>query len=78
MRVDGCDLSDLLPETQYGAAVAFSLLENTPIALECLHGEFGNDDERDLLTTQLAVGFYHSWSHLTSAKILLTCKVKNF
>ena len=46
-----------LPEEQYGAVITYSLFENTAIALEYLHGEFENDDERDLLTTQLAVEF---------------------
>lgn len=53
----GDELGDFLPENQYGAAVTYSLFENTSIALEYLHGEFANDDERDLLTTQLAVEF---------------------
>ncbi len=53
----GDDLGDLLPETQYGAAITYSLFANTSIALEYLHGEFENDDERDLLTTQLAIEF---------------------
>jgi hypothetical protein len=57
-RCEGADdLADFLPEIQYGAAVAFSLFENTALAFEYLHGEFENDDERDLLTTQLAVAF---------------------
>jgi hypothetical protein len=51
------DLGDLLPEDQYGAAVTYGLFENTSLSLEYLHGEFENDDERDLLTTQLAVEF---------------------
>jgi len=53
----GEDLGDFLPEDQYGAAVTYGLFENTSIALEYLHGEFENDDERDLITTQLAVEF---------------------
>ncbi len=53
----GDELGDFLPENQYGAAVTYSLFENTSIALEYLHGEFANNDERDLLTTQLAVEF---------------------
>lgn len=53
----GDDLGDFLPEDQYGAAVTYGLFENTSIALEYLHGEFENDDERDLVTTQLAVEF---------------------
>jgi hypothetical protein len=53
----GDDLGDLLPETQYGAAVTYSLFENTALAVEYLHGEFENDDERDAVTAQLAVEF---------------------
>ena len=53
----GDDLADFLPEDQYGAAVTYGLFENTSLSLEYLHGEFENDDERDLVTTQLAVEF---------------------
>jgi hypothetical protein len=53
----GDDLGDFLPETQYGAAVSYSLFENTALAVEYLHGEFENDDEQDRITTQLAVEF---------------------
>jgi len=53
----GDDLGDFLPEDQYGAAVSYGLFENTSLSLEYLHGEFENDDERDLVTTQLAVEF---------------------
>jgi hypothetical protein len=53
----GDDLGDFLPEDQYVAAVTYGLFENTSLALEYLHGEFENDDERDLVTTQLAVEF---------------------
>jgi hypothetical protein len=53
----GDDLGDFLPEDQYGAAVTYGLFENTSLSLEYLHGEFENDDERDLVTTQLAIEF---------------------
>ena len=53
----GDDLGDFLPEDQYGAAVTFALFEDTSLSFEYLHGEFENDDERDLFTTQLAVEF---------------------
>jgi hypothetical protein len=53
----GDDLGNFLPEDQYGAAVTYSLFENTSLAIEYLHGEFENDDERDVVTTQLAVEF---------------------
>ncbi|MGD2029684.1 MAG: LbtU family siderophore porin [Desulfobacterales bacterium] len=53
----GDDLGDFLPEDQYGAAVTYGLFDSTSLSLEYLHGEFENDDERDLVTTQLAVEF---------------------
>ncbi len=53
----GDDLGNFLPEDQYGAAVTYGLFKNTSLSLEYLHGEFENDDERDLVTTQLAVEF---------------------
>ena len=53
----GDDLGEFLPEDQYGAAITYGLFENTSLSLEYLHGEFDNDDERDLVTTQLAVEF---------------------
>ena len=53
----GDDLGDFLPEDQYGVALTYGLFENTSLALEYLHGEFENDDQRDLITTQLAVEF---------------------
>jgi len=53
----GDDLGDFQPEQQYGAAAVYNLFENTSLALEYLHAEFVNDDERDLITTQLAIEF---------------------
>ena len=51
------DCGTFLPEKQYGAAAVYSLFENTSLAFEYLHGEFENDDERDLFTCQIAVEF---------------------
>ena len=51
------DLGGFMPEQQYGAAVVYSLFENTSLALEYLHAEFANADARDLITTQLAIEF---------------------
>ena len=51
------DTINLLPEKQYGAAVTYNLFENTYLALEYLHGEFENDDKRDLVTCQLSIEF---------------------
>lgn len=53
----GKDLGDFLPEEQYGGTVAYSLFENTVLAMEYLHGEFENGDERDTVTAQLAITF---------------------
>jgi hypothetical protein len=53
----GDDLGDFLPEDQYGASVTYGLFESTSLSLEYLHGEYENDDQRDLITTQLAVEF---------------------
>jgi hypothetical protein len=51
------DALNFIPEKQYGAAVTYGLFENTSLALEYLHGTFENDDERNLLTAQLAIEF---------------------
>jgi hypothetical protein len=51
------DALNFIPEKQYGAAVTYGLFENTSLALEYLHGTFENDDERDLITAQLAIVF---------------------
>lgn len=57
-RCEGSDdLADFLPEIQYGAAVSVGLFEGTGLAFEFLQGELENDDERDVLTTQLAIEF---------------------
>ncbi|MCD4688702.1 MAG: LbtU family siderophore porin [Desulfuromonadaceae bacterium] len=53
----GDDLGDLLPDEQYGIVASYSLFKYTTLALEYLHGEFENDDERDLATAQLAFEF---------------------
>ncbi len=53
----GQDLGDLLPEIQYGATISYSIFENTSLALEYLYGEFENEDERNLVTAQLAIEF---------------------
>lgn len=51
------DVLNLLPETQYGAVISYGLFENTLLSLECLHGEFENDNERNLITAQFALEF---------------------
>lgn len=57
-RYEGSDdLWDFQPEQQYGAVVSYNLFKNTTIALEYLHGEYENKDERDLTTAQLAIEF---------------------
>ena len=58
IKYEGSDYAlDFIPEKQYGAAITYGLFNNTSLALEYLHGEFENDDERDLLTGQLAIEF---------------------
>ena len=58
VRYEGTDDTlNLLPEKQYGVAATYSLFENTSLSLEYLYGEFENDDERTLLTAQLAIEF---------------------
>jgi len=53
----GDDLGDFQPDKQYGGAISYGLYKNTSLALEYLHGEFENDDERNLVTSQIAVEF---------------------
>lgn len=53
----GDDLGDLLPDEQYGIVASYGLFKYTTLSLEYLHGEFENDDERDLVTAQLAFEF---------------------
>lgn len=53
----GDDLGGFQPEEQYGAVASYGLFENTALSLEYLHGEFENDDERDLVTAQLGIEF---------------------
>jgi hypothetical protein len=53
----GSDLGDFEPERQLGFTVSWDLLPDTTLSLEYLRGEFSNDGERDLVTTQLAVAF---------------------
>lgn len=58
LRYEGTDDTlNLLPEKQYGAAATYGLFENTSLSIEYLYGEFENDDERTLLTAQLAIEF---------------------
>ena len=58
VRYEGSDdTNDFLPEAQFGGVVSYGLFENTSLALEFLHGEFENNDERDLLTAQFGLEF---------------------
>jgi hypothetical protein len=58
VRYEGSDdTNDFLPEAQFGGVVSYGLFENTSLALEYLHGEFENNDERDLLTAQFGLEF---------------------
>lgn len=51
------DSHGFIPERQYGAAVTCGLFEKTSLAVEYLHGAFENNDERDVLTVQIAIEF---------------------
>lgn len=51
------DMNDFLPESQLGGVASYEVFEHTTLSLEYLHGSFENDDERNLLTTQLAIEF---------------------
>lgn len=53
----GGDLGDLQPDRQYGLGVSWDFLPDTTLSLEYLRGDFANDDEQDLVTTQLTVAF---------------------
>jgi len=53
----GSDLGTFEPERQYGFTVSWAFLPDTTLSLEYLRGQYENDDERDLVTTQLAVAF---------------------
>ncbi len=58
VRYEGSeDTGDFEPDNQYGLTVAWDFLPDTTLSLEYLHGSYENDDDRDLFTTQLAVGF---------------------
>lgn len=58
VRYEGSsDLYSLEPERQWGIGASWEFLPDTVLSLEYLRGEYRNDDERDLFTTQLAVGF---------------------
>ncbi len=51
------DMFDLYPESQYGIAASYQLLEHVTLALQYLHNRFSNDDQSDLVSGQLAVEF---------------------
>jgi hypothetical protein len=58
LRYEGSDdTNDFLPEAQLGGVISYGIFENTSLALEYLHGEFENNDERDLLTAQFGLEF---------------------
>jgi hypothetical protein len=58
VRYEGSDDAlDLIPEKQYGAALTYSIFEKASLSVEYLYGEFESDDERTLLTAQLAIEF---------------------
>ena len=51
------DTLNFLPDTQYGIAGFYEIVNNTSIGLEYLYEKFDNDDKVNRLTTQLAVEF---------------------
>lgn len=53
----GIDDAGAFPESQYGAAVAYSLFDSTTVALEYLKNEYENNDEQSVVTAQLAIEF---------------------
>jgi hypothetical protein len=58
VRYEGSDdCGTFLPERQYGGVITYGIFESTSLSLEYLHGEFENDDKRNLLTAQFAIEF---------------------
>jgi hypothetical protein len=53
----GHDLGDFLPEKVFGGVINYGLFENTSVGLEYLYQEFGNDDQVNVVTAQLAIEF---------------------
>jgi hypothetical protein len=53
----GNDLGDFLPENVYGGVINYGLFANTSLGLEYLYQEFGNDDQVNVVTAQLAIEF---------------------
>ncbi len=52
------DGADFMPESEYGAVVNWTIIENTNLGLEYLHGEFEDDVQKtDSFTAQLAIQF---------------------
>ncbi len=52
------DGADFMPESEYGAVVNWTIVENTNLGLEYLHGEFEDDVQKtDSVTAQLAIQF---------------------
>lgn len=58
MRYEGSsDMQGLEPERQWGLGASWEFLPDTVFSVEYLQGDYQNEDERNLFTTQLAVGF---------------------
>ena len=51
------DCGDLFPESQFGGVIGAEIFEHTFFAVEYLYGMFKNDDERQMVTVQLAAEF---------------------
>jgi hypothetical protein len=56
-QTDDIKGGEFLPETQYGATVAYGLFDSTTVALEYLKNEYENNDEQSVVTAQLAIEF---------------------
>ena len=51
------DCGDLFPESQFGGVISAEIFEQTSLGVEYLYGMFKNDDERQIVTVQLALEF---------------------
>jgi len=57
VRCEGSDEFPGFPELQYGGGASYGFSDYATLAVEYLHGEFDEADDRDLFTAQVAVEF---------------------
>jgi len=58
LKFEGSDELPGFPEKQYGIGSSIKIVESVTVAIEFLHGDFReNDEDRDIVTTQLALEF---------------------